>query len=203
MLDGIARKQIDPLLMAIASRLAKTGITPNQITVAGFFVGVAAAAAIAAGWFLTGLALLLASRLADGLDGSLARLTKTSDFGGFLDIVLDFAFYGIIPLGFIFTDPEQNALAGATLIFSFYVNGASFLAFATLAEKRKLTGNARGTKSIFFTTGLAEATETLAVFVLACLFPAWFSTLAWVFAAVCFYTALVRILQARETFYGR
>lgn len=200
MLDGIARKQIDPLLMAIASRLVNTGITPNQITVAGFFIGVGAASAIAAGWFVIGLVLLLASRLADGLDGSLAKLTKTSDFGGFLDIVLDFAFYGIIPLGFIIADPGQNALAGATLIFSFYVNGASFLAFATLAEKRKLTGNARGTKSIFFTTGLAEATETLAVFVLACLFPAWFSTLAWVFAAVCFYTALVRILQARETF---
>jgi len=166
MLDGFARKQIDPLLMAIAGRLTGTGITPNQITVAGFVIGVAAAGAIAAGWFLTGLVLLLVSRLADGLDGSLAKLTKTSDFGGFLDIVLDFGFYGIIPLGFIFADPGHNALAGATLIFSFYVNGASFLAFATLAEKHKLEGNARGTKSIFFTTGLAEATETLAVFFL-------------------------------------
>lgn len=203
MLDGFARKQIDPLLMAIAGRLADTGITPNQITVAGFLIGVLAAGAIAAGWFLAGLVLLLASRLADGLDGSLAKLTKTSDFGGFLDIVLDFAFYGIIPLGFIFADPAANALAGATLIFSFYVNGASFLAFATLAEKHKLEGNARGTKSIFFTTGLAEATETLAVFVIACLFPAWFAALAWLFAAICFYTALVRILQARETFPGQ
>lgn len=200
MFDGSARKLIDPALMRIAAGLKRAGANPDQVTMAGFLLGVAAAIAIASHWFLTGLALLLISRLADGLDGSLAKLTKTSDFGGYLDIVLDFAFYGMIPLAFIFADPSNNALAGATLILSFYVNGASFLAYASMAEKRKLTSNARGTKSIYFTTGLAEATETLAVFVIACLIPAWFPVLAWIFATVCFYTALARILQAREEF---
>ncbi|MCB1386962.1 MAG: CDP-alcohol phosphatidyltransferase family protein [Nitratireductor sp.] len=200
MLDGFARRKIDPLLMRLAGLLARAGITADQVTVAGFVIGLAAALAIALGGFWTGLVLLLASRLADGLDGSLAKLTRPTDFGGYLDIVLDFGFYGIIPLGFVFVDPSANALAGATLIFSFYVNGASFLAYATLAEKRQLATAIRGTKSFFFTTGLAEATETLAVFVLACLFPAWFAVLAWVFAAICFYTALARILQARSTF---
>ena len=87
------------------------------------------------------------------------------------------------------------------LIFSFYVNGASFLAYSTLAEKRKLSSTMHAAaKSIYFTTGLAEATETLAVFVLACLFPAWFPVLAWIFAAICFYTTLARIVQARAAF---
>ncbi len=86
--------------------------------------------------------------------------------------MLDFAFYGAIPFGFVLADPAANAIAGAALILSFYVNGASFLAYAIMAEKRGLETDARGEKSIFFTTGLAEATETIAVFVLACLFPA-------------------------------
>ena len=200
MLDGSARKLIDPSLMRLAGTLKRIGVTPNQVTIAGFVIGLAAAGAIAWHWYLAGLVLLLISRLADGLDGSLAKQTQTSDFGGYLDIVLDFAFYGAIPLAFILANPGQNALAGATLILSFYVNGASFLAYASIAEKRKLTSNARGTKSIYFTTGLAEATETLAVFALACLFPAWFPVLAWVFAAICFYTALARIMQARAEF---
>ena len=42
---------------------------------------------------------------------ALISLTRKTDFGGFLDIVLDFAFYGAIPLGFIFADPAANALA--------------------------------------------------------------------------------------------
>lgn len=200
MLDGSARKLIDPALMAIAGRLKAMGLNPDQVTIAGFLIGLAAATAISFQWFLTGLVLLLISRLADGLDGSLAKITQTSDFGGYLDIVLDFAFYGVIPLGFILADPTNNGVAGAVLIFSFYVNGASFLAYASMAEKHKLTSNARGTKSIYFTTGLAEATETLAVFVLACLLPAWFPWLAYGFAAICFYTALARIMQAKAQF---
>ncbi len=81
--------------------------------------------------------LLLLSRLCDGLDGAVARHTQKTDRGGFLDIVLDFAFYGVIPLGFVVAEPAQNAVAGAVLLFAFYVNGASFLAYAIMAEKRE------------------------------------------------------------------
>lgn len=200
MLDGWARARIDPLLDVIGSRFAAAGASANTITLASFAVGMAAAIAIAQGWFLTGLVLLVASRLGDGLDGAVARIKGETDLGGYLDIVLDFAFYGAIPIGFVLADPAANAVAGAVLVFAFYVNGASFLAYAIIAEKRKLETGARGAKSFFFTTGLAEATETLAVFVAFCLFPSWFSPIAYVFAAVTFYTALSRIVQARRAF---
>jgi hypothetical protein len=80
------------------------------------------------------------------------------------------------------------------------VNGASFLAFATLAAKRGIETAARGQKSLYFTTGLAEATETIAAFCLFCLFPAWFPWLAAVFAAICLLTAAARIALAVRTF---
>jgi len=198
MLDGAVRERIQPLIDAAGRAIARTGATANTVTVTALLLGVAAAGLIALQWYLAGMIVLLASRLCDGLDGAVARVNGKTDFGGFLDIVLDFSVYGIIPLGFVIADPAANAIAGAALIFSFYVNGASFLAFAIMAEKHGMTTDQRGEKSLFFTTGLAEATETIAVFVAACLFPGWFPVLAWVFAAICLYTALSRIVMTKR-----
>lgn len=200
MLDGWARGRLDPLLNWLAAALARAGVSADAVTLAAAFLGVAAAAAVAFGALWLALALLLLSRLGDGLDGALARRGKPTDFGGYLDIVLDFLFYGAFPLGFVLLDPAANAVAGAVLILSFYVNGASFLAYAAIAEKRKLATKARGRKSLFFTVGLAEATETIAFFVAFCLFPNWFAVLAYVFAAITAWTALSRIVLAWRTF---
>lgn len=200
MLDGWARRQIDPALTAIAHRLARAGISADTVTIAGFAIGLCAAFAIVWGHFLLAAVLILASRLADGLDGAVAGIVGRTDRGGYLDIVLDFAFYAAIPAAFVIADPAANAVAGAILIASFYVNGGSFLAYAAIAEKRAMKGSARGVKSFFFTTGLAEATETLLFFVAFCLFPGWFAPLAWLFAALCFYTALSRIVLAYRAF---
>lgn len=200
MLDGQAKALIDPYLTVIGNRLARLGITANMVTWAGFAIGCLAALAIARQYYLTGLLLLLISRLADGLDGAVARATRKTDLGGYLDIVLDFAFYGLIPVGFVLADPAANAVAGAVLLLSFYVNGSSFLAYAIIAERRGLDTDQRGSKSFYFATGLAEATETLAVFAAFCLFPGQFTPIAWVFAALCFYTAASRILLAIKMF---
>ncbi|PWV99932.1 phosphatidylglycerophosphate synthase [Hoeflea marina] len=200
MLDGAVRQRLEPILDRTGRRLAKLGVTANAVTVVSCFVGLGAAALIANGWLMVGLLVMVLSRIGDGLDGAVARASRGTDFGGFLDIVLDFVFYGAIPFAFILHDPGANAIAGAALIFAFYINGASFLAYAVVAEKRRLSTRARGVKSIYFTTGLAEATETLAVFILACLWPAGFPIVAWVFAAVCLYTAVSRIMLARATF---
>ncbi len=200
MLDGWARKRLDPLLDAFGSRLADAGISANAVTLAACALGLAAALAISAGWFWLGLVLIGLSRLGDGLDGAVAKINGKTDLGGYLDIVLDFVFYGAIPLGFVVFDPAANGLAGAALLFAFYVNGSSFLAYAVMAERRKLSGHARGPKSLFFTTGLAEASETILVFVAFCLFPDWFPQVAWAFAALTLYTALSRIVLAWRTF---
>lgn len=200
MLDGWARKRIDPALDAIAGALHAAGVSANVITLSAFAIGVAAAVAIAVGELWTGLILILASRLCDGLDGAVAKRAGRTDLGGYLDIVLDFAFYGMIPLAFVILDPMANGIAGALLIAAFYANGASFLAYAIMAEKRGISDDARGAKSLFFTTGLAEATETIAVFVAFCLFPAWFPVLAYSFAALTAYTCLSRVVLAWKQF---
>lgn len=200
MLDGVLKKRIDPPMNRLAAILYRRGIGANSVTVTGLILALAAAAAIAFGSLWVGLALLLLSRLADGLDGAVARQTAPTDLGGYLDIVFDYVFYGAIPLAFAILDPAANGLAAAVLLMSFYANGASFLAFAIMAEKRKLATEQRGRKSLFFTTGLAEASETIATFVLFCLFPQYFAVIAYVFAAMTTWTFVARIRLSLKSF---
>ena len=204
MFDTRVRAVIDPVLNRIGHGLASIGFTANGVTWIGFALGVVAAFCIAFGNFGWGLVLLMASRICDGLDGSVARAgierARASDLGGFLDIVLDFAFYGMIPFAFILADPAANAVAGGLLLLVFYANGASFLTYALMLEKRGLQGHERGSKSLVYTTGLAEGTETIAVFVAFCLFPAWFSQIAYFFAAVVVVTTITRIVLAHQVF---
>lgn len=200
MLDRHMRPLIDPPLAWLGGALARVGVSANAVTLAGLALGLAAALCITQGLMLEALALVLASRLADGLDGAVARARGPSDFGGYLDISADFLFYGAVPLAFVALDPAANALAGAVLLVSFYFNGATFLGFAILAERKAMRSDAHGIKSLYFTDGLLEGTETIAFFVLLCLFPGWFAPLAWGFAALCFLTAGARILLAHRVF---
>ncbi len=111
-------------------------------------------------------------------------------------MVGDFVFYGAVVLGFALADPDANALAAAWLLFSFMGTEASFLAYAALAEKRRFHAEGRGGKSIFFLGGLVEGSETLAVFVLACLSPQWFPWIAVVFGVFCWMTTGARVMVA-------
>jgi phosphatidylglycerophosphate synthase len=193
MFDRRAQALLRPALNATARGLVRAGISADALTWLGFAIGIAAALAIAWQAFVVGLVLLLVSRLLDGLDGSVARLTQPTDAGGFLDIALDFLFYAAIPLGFAVADPSHNALPAAVLLASFIGTGTSFLAFAALAEKRGLTDTALPGKSFYFLGGLTEATETIAVFAAMCLWPEHFAVLAYGFAALCAITTAMRM----------
>lgn len=201
MLDGLLRKAIDPVVNRWGRKVAGIGLSANEVTLIGLALGLGAAVLIAVGapgWLA--LIPLLAGRVADGLDGAVARATTPSDFGGFLDIACDFLFYGAIPLAFALRDPDANGVAGAFLLCSFYVNGATFLGFAVLAAKRGMQTRARGEKSLYFTAGLLEGSETIALFTAFCLWPAGFVPMAWGFGVLCFITALARVLLARKIF---
>ncbi|MGY6548582.1 MAG: CDP-alcohol phosphatidyltransferase family protein [Roseinatronobacter sp.] len=203
MLDRHLRPYIDPPLNRIGGHLAGLGLSANQVTLIGLAFGLGAAAAIWAGLFWLGFALILGSRLADGLDGAVARVRGVTDFGGYLDIVCDFVFYAAIPLAFVLRDPGAHGVAGAVLLLSFYVNAASFLGYAILAERARLRSSAHGVKSLYFTSGLLEGTETILFFLLLCLVPDWFVPLALGFGALCLVTAAARVGLAARVFGGR
>ena len=197
MFDARLRRVIDPPLVRWAEALVRLGVGADAVTVGGFGLGLLAMLAIARGWYLPGLALLLLNRLADGLDGAVARRgSGLTDRGGFLDIVLDFVLYSGIVFAFALADPARNALPAAFLIFSFVGTGTSFLAFAIMAAKRGIATEARGRKSLYYLGGLTEGAETIACLALFCLFPAAFPALAWGFGALCWLTTVVRVLTS-------
>ena len=129
----------EKMLAPTARWLAARKVSADKISVTGFGIGLAAVPLIAASAYLPALVCIVLNRLLDGLDGAVARLNGPTDRGAFLDIALDFFFYGAVPVGFALAAPGTNALPAAFLLLSFIGTGSSFLAFAAAlrrAQKR-------------------------------------------------------------------
>ena len=200
MLDHRVNTLLQRPLQSMARWLLGCGLRANHITWIGFVLGLTAVPLIAFGHSSWAILSIVLNRLADGLDGSMARLTAPTDRGAFLDICLDFLFYSSIPLAFVLADPVHNGLAGALLIYSFIGTGCTFLAFAVLAAQRGKSSVTFPSKGFYYLGGLTESTETIAVFIAMCLFPAWFTVLAVLFAALCLLTTVLRIRAGMEAF---
>lgn len=195
MIDGRILPLQQKILHPIAKLLVRLGVRADQITIAGFLVGLIALPLIANEYYEWALVFILGNRLLDGLDGPVARLTQATDRGAFLDIALDFAFYAVIPLAFAFADSSANALAAAVLLTAFIGTGSSFLAFSLMAQKRKLQSQTFPNKGLYYLGGVTEGAETIAIFVAFCLWPDLFDILAYSFAFACLLTTLSRWLQ--------
>lgn len=199
MFDAKLRPLIDPPLNAIGRTLATWGVSANLVTFGGLILGIGAGVALSQREFGLGLVLLLASRLLDGFDGAVARATRITDFGGYLDSVADYGFYISVPLGFAFAD-RANMPFMLLLIAAFILTAVSFLAFATIAAKRGLETDVHGQKSFFYSTGLAEGAETIVAFALMCLWPDKVPLIAMTFAGMCILTVVQRTLVAKQIF---
>ena len=193
MLDRMVLAAFAPPVQRLALALVRRGVRADAVTLAGAAVGLSGSAVLALGHPLVGMVLMALGRLADGLDGAVARLTRPTARGAFLDITLDFLFYASVPLAFAVLDPAANALAAAVLLAAFIGTGSSFLAFAILAERLGLGSTAYPQKGFHYLGGLTEGTETLLCFAAMCLWPAVFPTLAFGFTALCGLTLLTRL----------
>ncbi len=199
MFDPLFVKVLKTPLDRAGHALAARGVDADTLTWLGFGAGVLGAVAIAAEVYLLGLVLILINRIADGLDGAVAHATRPTDFGGYLDIVLDFVAYSAIAAGFAVSTPE-HAIAGVVLMVSFMGTASAFLAFAVIAAKRGLSTETRGRKSFFYVGGIAEGSETIAFFAIVCLWPEVFTLAAWIFIVMCWITVAQRVYQAKEVF---
>jgi len=92
--DGPVSRWLNrPISVRISHWLIQRGITPMQVTWGAFALSVLAAVCIAQpswGWIALGGLLAQFASIVDGCDGEIARATgKVSDYGGWLDAVLD------------------------------------------------------------------------------------------------------------------
>lgn len=154
-------------LLAIYTRL---GWTPNHVSALGFGIALAASFAVAMGHEWVALTLWWVSRAADGTDGVFARATgQESDFGAYLDIVLDMAAYGAMVLGFAVAWPALQ-LEWMLMLFLYILCIASALALGMQEAKRALP--ARDDRGLRLGAGLAEGGETGIAYSIFLLFPA-------------------------------
>lgn len=198
MLDRYLHPMVKPPLRSMAQAVSNLGLKADQVTLLGFAVGMLAVPLIIFNVYGLALLCIIVNRIADGVDGELARLGTPTDAGGFLDITLDFIFYQAVVFAFGLADPANSPWA-LLLMLSFAGTGISFLAFAVMAEKHQIASVNYPNKSLHYLNGLAEGTETIAVFIAFCLWPQYFPWIAGVFAAICFMTAASRIRFAYIT----
>lgn len=199
MFDARLRPLIDPPLNAVGRAIAARGVSANLLTLTGLAFGLGAAVAIGLGAFGWGLMLIVVNRLLDGLDGAVARAGGPSEFGGYLDIVADFAFYVSVPVGFGFAASENLPYA-LVLVATFVFTGISFLAFAAIAARRGDAMPAPGGKAFIYSSGIAEGGETIVAFLSMCILPWAFPVIASGFAILCILTVVQRSWLAARSF---
>lgn len=201
MRDVMLRKQKDLWLEPIAVKYLGA-VHPNIISFIALLIGLLAATAVIYQLYWYALVLWIFNRILDGLDGLIARIHhKQSDFGGYLDLILDFIVYLVFPISFVIASPTTgtffagNFWALVALLSSYYVNTASWMGLSTLLEKRRLASPDRQT-SMEMPAGLIEGAETILFYSMFCIFPAYIGYLFWLMAALVLLTACQRVVWA-------
>ena len=197
MLDKKFNLFFKPILTKIARVLLNREFTSNQITLFGFILGIFSFIFLSLGMIYTALLFFILNRVFDGVDGTLARLTKATDLGGFYDIISDFFIYALLPLGFILFD-KNNFLSMSFLLTSFIGTCSTFLTTAWIFEKKKIQIEKLSKKSFYYSEGLIEGTETIFLFILMFIFYEVASFIAWIFGVLCFITALIRVIKVSK-----
>ena len=198
MLDSITRNAKEITLNPMAHLLQT--IHPNHITVASLIPGVLSAWFAYQGMFGWAITMWVANRILDGLDGTLARRQGSqSDFGGYLDILIDFVVYAIVPIGIVLWRPEQaNWIALVFLLSVYYVNSASWMYLSSILEKRgRGANNSSEMTSITMPTGIIEGTETVIAYFIFLLFPSYIVFLFPIFGILVAATIVQRLVWAR------
>ena len=196
MLDQKFNLFLKPALNKFATILIKYKFSPNQITLLSFTLGIVCFIFLSLGMIYIALIFIL-NRFFDGVDGTLARLTKPTDLGGFYDIISDFLIYALLPFGFILFD-NSNFLSMSLLLTSFIGTCSTFLTTAWIFEKKKIQINQLSKKSFYYSGGLIEGSETIFLFVLMFVFYELASFIAWIFALLCFLTAIMRVVKVSK-----
>lgn len=189
MKDALLRREKDRLLRPLVARYL-ANVSPNQLSIVAVIPGILAAVAVVNGQVGVGLLLWLLNRVLDGIDGLAARIhNKASDWGGYLDLLLDFVVYLLVPLSFVWATPTaQNLWALIFLLLSFQVNTLSWTLLSAILEKRR-QGERNRLTTMEMPTGLIEGAETVFLFSLFFILPGYVAALFWIMGALVFFTA--------------
>ena len=103
----------------VARVVAKTGITPNAVTIIGFLLIIGVAWVLSQGYFLLGGFLVVVASSLDFIDGALARVTgRSTRFGALLDSSLDRYSEAVLLFGLLWFYAWHGGTTQVFLIFA-------------------------------------------------------------------------------------
>lgn len=186
MISEWAGPRVRQWMLRIGAVLARWGVSPNVLTVAGLILNVLVAMTIAMGHLQAGGVFLLFASAFDMLDGAVARANdQATPFGGFLDSTLDryseiIVFFGLL----MYLLSTEDARPGSILIF-LAITGSLMVSYA------RARAEAQGFKA---SGGILPRPERIVILAVAMIIgqPTW---ALWLLAALTHATAITRILQ--------
>ena len=186
MFDGKFRTPIDKAVRPIGAALRKTGLTPDHLTVIGLGVGVGAAFAIANGYLLLGLVLVVLAALPDLFDGALAKASgAASQRGAFFDSTVD-RITDMVLFGGVAWYLASEESAHMSLL-PFAVMALSSLISYQRAKAESLGINAKG--------GLMERAERIVALCLGLLWEPLLIPVLWLMVVLTAITAIQRFVK--------
>ncbi|GIV76946.1 MAG: membrane protein [Litorilinea sp.] len=196
MRDAVLRAQKDKWMAPLAQYYFRQ-VHPNVLSGIALTVGLVAAWLAMEERYALGLLMWFLNRILDGLDGLVARThAKQSDFGGYLDLLLDFIVYLAVPLGFVAANPSLPVLWSAlALLASYVLNLLSWTTLSALLEKRERRKSPRLT-SVEMPAGLIEGAETILFYSFFFLMPQAITYLFGLMALLVLVTAGQRVVWA-------
>jgi phosphatidylglycerophosphate synthase len=196
MIDNYFREHLPKATKVIIRFYSFTGVSPNQVTCAGFILSLASAYLVSVHAFLPALAMWWLSRLLDGTDGIYARETnQTSNFGAFLDILLDMSSYSVMVIGFYLAFPQLQ-LAWLIIVFLYVLCITGALALGSFEDKiPSLKPDNRGLR---LAAGVAEGGETGLAYSTFLLFPDFIDALSNIWIGILLFTVVARVLLAKK-----
>lgn len=191
MLEGYFRPAyqrylVNPLAESLATY---TKIKPHIITLISILFGIISSTFIIAGKNNVACLFLLVSGYCDTLDGTLARIKKSSSAqGAVIDIVGDRIVEIAVIFGLFCVEPNSRAYA------SFWMLASSLICITTFLVVGIFSNN-KSEKSFHYSPGLMERPEAFIFFILMIVIPKLFFLLAWIYTALVCFTAVYRMTE--------
>ncbi|MEO5953805.1 MAG: CDP-alcohol phosphatidyltransferase family protein [Chloroflexia bacterium] len=198
MLTQLVQARARAIARKVASIFVKTGITPNMLTVFGFVLNAVVAYLLATNHLVAGGLMMLFAGLFDMLDGALAKITnKVSQFGAFLDSVVDRYSEAVILFGLLlyyYNQPSSTGLIPIILIYTILV-GSMMISYNRARA---------GALNIANEVGILARPERIILLAIGLLFPTvLLDPILWVLAVGTQFTALQRIIYVWQVTTGK
>ncbi len=181
MLDTVLRRRLDGPLAPIAAWLAAHKVRSLALTLSAFLCAAVAMLDIGHRAYLLALGLLAVAGIFDALDGAVARREGATVFGAYLESVLSLIATAGIAFAFALAQPDR-ALAAMFLM----------LGLVARAGARTTAASTGSVPAI----DLVDKSVLFLAFALACLFPDWFSIIAYLLGVAGFVAAGSRVAAA-------